>query len=211
MEIVDHSIYTYQRQPSRVDLYKMWKQPLHKWDQYVYNRHRAVKEIDSWGQHIVKNTIGQSAVYNSGGMFFRDFIPDITVIEHLHCPIQISGMTYIDNNPERFNYKFDTLIMVNPIAVKYNHSLVNFFTVPGISRIGPKPNILDWTRPNARIFLSFSDWHLFYDRLKFSPAEIIDKQIAELETIGIYCKHRTVEDSVSDYVNGNIKLELVRQ
>ena len=208
MEIVKDSIGLSQAS-RRTIRYKMWKQSLYKWDQYVANRHKQVKQVDSWSQYIIDSATGDSAVYNSGGMFFKEFLPDITVIEHIQCPIAVNGMTYLTLN-KKIETQFDTLIMVNPIALKYHHSIKEFLTVAGISRAGNKPVILDWVKLSGQIFISFSDWHLYYDRLKFTPDEMIQQQLTELETIGLKCTYKQIDSSNLDYVNGNIKLVLSR-
>jgi hypothetical protein len=98
--------------------------------------------------------------------------------------------------------------MVNPIAIKWHHSLAQALSVPGISRAGFKPSLVSWLRPGAKIFLSFSDWHFYYDRLRFTPAEFVKTQLTDLKNIGITCQYQSVEKSTVDYVNGNIKLVL---
>lgn len=210
MEIIQDSTAIIKSQARLSVRYKMWKQSLHKWDEYVFNRRSDNKKIDQWSRYIVDHCVGNTAVYNSGGLFFKDFLPNIQVIEHSPCPVNVPGMTYINKDTDLTN-SFDSLIMVNPIAVKYHHSLKYFFTVPGISRIGFKPNILNWVKLNGKIFLSFSDWHLFFDRLKYTPTEFIEQQLVELETIGLKCVFKTIEKSTADYINGNVKLVFVRE
>jgi hypothetical protein len=207
MEIVSDSILLGNSNVRKSIAYKMWKQPLHKWDEYIQNRHLHTKKIDAWCQHIVDHCYGNVAVYNSGGMFFKEFIDPITVLEHTPCPVLVKGMCYLDNGIDYTN-QFDSLIMINPIALKYHHSLVEFLTVPGVSRAGKKPSILPWVRKSGTIFLSFSDWHLFFDRLKFTPEQFITEQISALETLGLELLHKHIESSAKDTVNGNIKLVL---
>ena len=206
MEIVSNSITSHKANIRRTIAYKMWKQPLHKWDEYVQNRHLGLKKIDNWCQYIVDNCHGNVAVYNSGGMFFTHFIDPITVIEHSPCPIAVKGMCYLDNDD--YIDQFDSLIMINPIALKYHHSLAEFLTVPGVSRAGKKPSILPWLRKSGTIFLSFSDWHVFFDRLRSTPEQFVDEQIVMLEKLGLKLIYKHIASSVTDTVNGNIKLVL---
>lgn len=209
MEIVEHSINSQNYQTRRLIKYKMWKQSLYKWDEYIANRHRQNKIIDPWSQFCLDNVSGTVAVYNSGGMFFKDFLSDITVIEHDPCPIEITEMEYVNENFTRFDGSFDTLIMINPIALKYHKSIWHFLTVPGASRAGYKGNLLNWLKPGGRIFLSFSDWHMFYDRLKFGLGEFLAQQIEELESNGINCTIHDLGPSTTDVINGNVKLQLI--
>lgn len=207
MEIVSDSILLKNSNVRKTVAYKMWKQCLYKWDEYILNRHLRIKKIDPWCQYIVDNCHGSVAVYNSGGMFFTDFIDPITVIEHAPCPVSVKGMHYLDGSTDYTN-QFDSLIMINPIALKYHHSLTEFLTVSSVSRAGKKPSILPWIRKSGVIFLSFSDWHVFFDRLQFTPDQFITEQITALESLGLKLLYKNIEPSDKDTVNGNIKLVL---
>jgi hypothetical protein len=180
--------------PTIVAKYKMWKQPLYKWDEFVVNRHKTKKYIDPWSKKIIEEADGNIVVYNSGGMFFKDFNPNITVIEHQPCPVNVPGMQYFDDSVNIEN-SVDSLIMINPIALKYHHSLSDALSTPGISRAGYKPSLINWLKPSAKIFLSFSDWHFYYDRLKFTVDDFLTLQLLNLENIGISCVYKSVEKS----------------
>lgn len=187
--------------------YLMWKRYLHLWDQYVSNRHKLNKSIDPWCQYIINQCYGDVGVYNSGGLFFTDFIKNLTVIEHFRCPINIKGMNYIEDDIN-FNYNFDCLIMINPESIKYQHNLSDFLAHPGVSRAGFKPNILNWVKPGGKIFLSFTDWYIYYDRLRFSHSNMIDQQLDNLAKIGLTCIYKNVGKLNDAPIVGNIKLIL---
>lgn len=208
MEIASDSITHNKNIGNRVARYKMWKQGLHKWDEFVHNRHKVHKQIDPWSQQCMDQAQGKTAVYNSGGMFFYDIQKDIVAIEHSACPIEVPGMIYIDNNFNQFDGSFNTLIMINPIALKYHSSIWDFLARPGQSRAGYKGNILRWLTGRATVFLSFSDWHMYYDRLRYKPKDFINLQLKILEQQGISCTHCEVLPSGNDIVNGNVKLVL---
>lgn len=211
MEIVQDSVGMRSQKISIIDQYKMWKHSLHKWDPWIANRHlKDKKTIDSWCQFILNSCYGNVGVYNSGGMFFKDFKQDVIVIEHTRCPIQVDGMQYLEDN-NNFNDNFDILIMINPIALKYQHSLIDFFTKEGISRAGFKPNILNWVKNQGKIFLSFSDWHVHFNRLKLLPNEFIEQQINDLQQIGLRCFFKDITKSQNDVENGNIKLGFIKE
>lgn len=194
-------------EPRRTIRYKYWKQSLYKWDSWIQNRHRNEKLCDPWSRFIIEDCVGETLVFNSGGMFFKDFMPGATVLEFDNCPIKVDGMHYLDSGTE-FNQEFDNLVMINPIALKYNHSILDFLTNPGLSRAGFKPNILNWLKRPAKIYLSFSDWHMYYDRLKVTVHEMMAMQINELQQHKIYCDYLEVTNVNSDVENGNIKLVL---
>jgi hypothetical protein len=86
--------------------------------------------------------------------------------------------------------------------------LWDFFSKARETRAGWKPQILDWLAPNARMFLSFSDWYMFYDRLRYTPQQFVEMQIEELAKHAISCEHVEVDNSNSDTTHGNVKLIL---
>jgi hypothetical protein len=185
----------------------MWKNSLYKWDSWVYNRHRNAKVCDDWSRFIIEDCVGETAVFNSGGMFFKDFMPDATVIEFDYCPVNVNGIVYLKDQPDLLG-KFDNLIMINPISLKYNSSIFDFLSNAGISRAGLKPNLLSWLKQNGKIYLSTLDWHIYYDRLKFTVHDMVAYQLRELEKNGIRCKYLEISNVNSDIENGNIKLVL---
>jgi len=195
--------------PTKVARYKMWKNPLYKWDSYIRNRHRTKKICDPWSQKIIEHCEGSSVVFNSGGLFFKDFIPDITVVEVAPCPIKsVEGMVY-SNQGIDFDNQFDNLILINPISLKYNSSILDFLVNQRINRSGPnKPNLLKWLKNPGKIYLSTSDWHIYYDRLKYSVVDMVAIQLRELQKIGIECKYLEITSVNSDVENGNIKMIL---
>lgn len=188
--------------------YKMWKQSLCKWDSYVQNRHRENKICDSWSRFIIENVEGKSVVFNSGGLFFRDFMPEITVVEYLPCPVlRLPQVRFLTEGID-FADEFDNIIMINPLSLKYNHGILDFLTRSGISRMGMKPNIMSWLKKKAKIYLSTSDWHIYYDRIKYSVYDMIAMQLNELRSHGIQCEYLEVTPVNSDVENGNIKMVL---
>jgi hypothetical protein len=207
--IVKDSINLINHNATRVQKYKMWKQPLHKWDQYVFNKNKKIKYIDEWSNKILNDLSGNTLAYNCGGLFFKDFNKDIDVLEYNTCPINIQGMYYLTNlDFNFFKQKYSNLITINPISLKYNTSFVNFLFTSYLSRAGFKPVIVDWLKENYTIYMSFSDYHIYYNRLKFSLEEMIDIQIKELNSYNISCIFKEVTHSTDDLVNGNIKLIL---
>jgi hypothetical protein len=189
--------------------YKMWKNSLYKWDSYIANRHKTEKICDPWSKKIIESCEGTSVVFNSGGLFFKDFMSDITVVEVSPCPIKsIEGMLYSSQGID-FNKEFDNLIMINPISQKYNHSLLDFLINQRINRSGlGKPNLLKWLKKPGKIYLSISDWHIYYNRLKHSVVDMVAIQLRELQKSGIECEYLEITPVNSDVENGNIKMIL---
>ena len=196
-------------QSSRVAKYKLWKNGLFKWDSYIENRHRTDKIADAWSQKIIESCEGLSVVFGSGGLFFKDFIPNITVVEVFPCPIRtVEGMLYSSQGVD-FDKEFDNLILINPLSLKYNNSILDFLVNQRINRSGPsKPNLLKWVKNPGKIYLSVSDWHIYYDRLKYSVIDMVAMQLKELQTIGIECEYLEITSVNSDVENGNIKIIL---
>jgi hypothetical protein len=151
--------------------------------------------------------------YASGGLFFKDFLPTLTVVEHDVCPIHLSDIQYLTGtNPgTNLDDQFDCMIAMNPLSLKYDSNIHNFLTNPGVSRAGFKPNISKWLKTSGHVFLSFSDWHMYYDRLKLTPVQFVDQQISKLKDHGFECMYKDVSDSDNDVVNGNVKLILKKK
>lgn len=195
--------------PRRSARYMMWKNSLYKWDSYIQNRHKSKKVCDAWSRFIIENCEGKSVVFNSGGLFFKDFMPDITVVEFIPCPIKsVKGMLYLSQGVS-FDKEFDNLIMINPISLKYNHSIMDFLVNQRVNRAGlTKPNLLEWLKKPGKIYLSTSDWHIYYDRLKYSVVDMVAIQLRELQKNGIECEYLEITPVKSDVENGNIKMVL---
>ena len=195
-------------QSSRVAKYKLWKNGLFKWDSYIENRHRTDKIADAWSQKIIESCEGLSVVFGSGGLFFKDFIPNITVVEVFPCPIRtVEGMLYYKQGVD-FDKEFDNLILINPISLKFNHSILDALANQSIARAGPSPNLLKWLKKPGKIYISTSDWHIFYDRLKYSVVDMVAMQLRELQKNGIECEYLEITPVNSDVENGNIKMIL---
>lgn len=210
MEIVSDSI-NLKIDSGLIIKYKMWKQNLHLWDQFVKNKKRKTKKVDEWCYKILHESFGLRLAYNCGGLFFKDIDNDIRVLEHYQCPINVAGIEYVNSvNPNYIN-SVDSLIMINPISLKYHSSLTDFFNLPGESRAGHKPNILNWLSANSKIFLSFSDYHIYYNRLKYSCEEYILRQLDEIKNLRLYPTFIKIDKSDTDLVNGNVKLILERR
>ena len=192
--------------PKLVVNYKMWGQALHKWDSYIENKNTQKKYCDPWCRHILNSVEqGKTIAYNSGGMFFKDFNKDIIVVENSDCPVNVPDVL---NVQDVIDVKVDNLIMINPITLKYNFSIINFLTVPQNTRGGWKPNLLNWLNAHGKIFLSFSDWHLYYDRLKYSAIDMVEQQLVTLKKHNIDCVYKKIDEVNRDGENGNIKLIL---
>ena len=185
--------------------YKWWKQSLHKWDSYIQNKNKKEKQVDPWCRFILDSVVDEKTMaYNCGGMFFKDIDKDIIVVENADCPLSIADIT----NTIDVKGKFDNLIMINPITLKYNSSILDFLTVPQDTRGGWKPDLTSWLNAHGKIFLSFSDWHIYYDRLKYSATDMIEAQLNILEQHGIHCVKEKIDDVNIDVENGNVKMVL---
>jgi len=208
MEIVSN-ILTEPKIKSKVLQYRMWKQGLHKWPQYIHNRHRKDKLIDPYSQWILDQIKGFTVVYNSGGLFFKEFNSDIVVVENQSCPVNLQDVLYTDTVINDYlAHQVDSLVCVNPLSLKYHHSLADFLATDGPSRIGYKPKLIEWMAKSSRIFLSFSDYHIYYNRLKITIQDWIAIQEHELKQIGLTIAHKEILPSTWDLVNGNVRLVL---
>lgn len=185
----------------------MWKNSMYKWDSWIANRHKDEKKCDDWSRTIIEGCEGKTVVVNCGGMFFSDFISDLTVVEFFAGPVNVPGIEYINKGVD-YDQEFDNLIMVNPQSLRFHTSILDFLTIPRLCRNGKKPNFLKWLKRPAKIFLSTSDWYLYYNRLKYTVPEVMARHISELNQSGIFCEYVEISDVNKDMVNGNIKLIL---
>jgi hypothetical protein len=216
MEIIDNYFEgTQSYKYSIIAHYRLWRSHLYKWPAYIANKHAQNKHIDKWSEYVVSCCKNKETIaYASGGLFFKDFLPDVTVVEHYPCPIDIPGLNYLladENLDNELEDRFDCMIAMNPQPLKYNGDLHNFLVKPGISRAGFKPNISKWIKKDGEIFLSFSDWHMYYDRLKLTTEQFVDQQISKLDDHGFECIYKDVSASTLDVVNGNVKLILKKK
>jgi hypothetical protein len=208
MEVINHYAEIKNLSFDKVARYRLWSSHLYKWPGYVANRKRTIKQIDSWSQKFLDSTTGIRMAYACGGLFYKDIDPHILVVEHDICPYNVGEIIYL-NGARSINFgSIDSMISVNPQSLKYNHSLWDFISTPRMTRAGWKPNLLEWFNTNGTFFLSFSDWHMYYDRLKMSPGKFIDQQIKDLAQHSIMCEYLEVQNSDYDVVNGNVKMIL---
>ena len=124
MEIIDNyfdttTVYKH----SVIAHYRLWRSHLYKWPAYIANKHAQNKHIDNWSAYVVSCCKNKETIaYASGGLFFKDFLPDVTVVEHYPCPINISGIKYLvdENLDNELEDRFDCMITINPQPLKSN-------------------------------------------------------------------------------------------
>ena len=215
MEIIkDYFETTGAHKYSTIAHYRLWRSHLYKWPAYIANKNKQTKSIDKWSEYVVSGcNNSKTVVYASGGLFFKDFLPNITIVEHDPCPVNLPDIKYLTSaDPgSDLDDQFECMIAMNPLPLKYDSNIHNFLINPGISRAGFKPNISKWVKTHGKIFLSFSDWHMYYDRLKLTPEQFVTQQISKLDDNGFECIYKDVTESTSDVVNGNVKLILKKK
>ena len=162
----------------------------------------------------MKNLLpGPTIAWDCGGLYLEGLIDDFYVAETHTCPRWISSKINIVDGEVDMQFRklgASNLICIQNNTLKYNHSIFDFLVRAGWSNQGWKPALLPWMAQTCRIFLSISDFMLYYNRLKYNKQEFVKQQTDELQAQGFTIDFCTIQDSGSHMINGNIKLILSR-
>ena len=148
---------------------------------WLWNRKRSNKVIDEYDAKILKNCKpGSIAFFASAGYYLKEIWPQIDSLE-IHpmvktfCPNAIIAPTRQDL-PSVVPYKYDNFAVVN------NRS-DHWVDVNGLTQhITAYTQVLN---PGARLFYSFRDTQIHYNRLKVNAEEHFKSWAQSLESIGL--------------------------
>ena len=213
---VDLNLETKQFTKSQKILYTVWQQSRIKWSLYLKNKHNhKEKQINLWDKIIIDRLLpGPTIVWDSGGLYLEGLVDQLYVAETNTC------LPWISNNINIVTHEVDqefqklrakNLISIQANTMKYNHSIYDFLVRAGWSNQGWKPALLPWMDQECRIFLSISNFMLYYNRLKYTREEFVKQQCDELEAQGFQIEYCTIQPQNSSLINGNIKLILSRK
>jgi len=213
---VDLNIETGKFNQSKKVIYTAWQQSRVKWPLYLRNRHNhKEKQINLWDKIIIDRLLpGPTIVWDSGGLYLEGLVDQLYVAETHSCPSWISDKINIVTNEvdqEFRKLQAKNLISIQANTMKYNHSIYDFLVRAGWSNQGWKPALLPWMDQECRIFLSISNFMLYYNRLKYTREEFVKQQCNELEAQGFQIDFCTIQQPGSSMINGNIKLILSRK
>jgi hypothetical protein len=201
---------------SRKTKYTVWQQSRTKWPLYLRNKHNhSEKQINLWDKIIIDRLLpGPTIVWDCGGLYLEGLVDQLYVAEAHSCPSWISDKinivtTEVDQEFRKLQAK--NLISIQANTMKYNHSIYDFLVRAGWSNQGWKPALLPWMSQECRIFLSISNFMLYYNRLKYTREEFVKQQCDELEAQGFQIEFCTTQQPGSSMINGNIKLILSRK
>jgi len=213
---VDLNIQTEQFTKSQKILYTVWQQSRVKWPLYLRNKHNHnQKQINLWDKIIIDRLLpGPTIVWDSGGLYLEGLVDQLYVAETNICPTWISDKINIVTREVDLEFRklrAKNLISIQANTMKYNHSIYDFLVRAGWSNQGWKPALLPWMDQECRIFLSISNFMLYYNRLKYTREEFVQQQCNELEAQGFQIDFCTIQQQNSSMINGNIKLILSRK
>lgn len=213
---VDLNCETGQYSKSPKIIYKGWQQSRIKWPLYLKNRHNPhEKQINLWDKIIIDRLLpGPTVIWDSGGLYLEGLVDQLYVAETNTCPVWVSNKINIvtkEVDQEFQKLRAKNLISIQPNTMKYNHSIYDFLVRAGWSNQGWKPALLPWMDQECRIFLSISNFMLYYNRLKYTRKEFVKQQCDELEAQGFQIDFCNVQQQDVSMINGNIKLILSRK
>lgn len=188
---------------------------------WLWNRKRSHKVVDEYDALILKNCQpGRIAFFCSGGYYLKDIWPDIDSIE-MHAVVK-SFCNDVIVVPDRAD-------LAGSIETRYdNFAVVNNRGDHWVTVDGLKQHLVHYTavlRPGARLFYSFRDTQIHYNRLTVDSVEYFVNWAQSLTDIGLemvwsdVAFKKKVKDGAGHYdamenpdtVNGNIKFWFVYQ
>lgn len=155
--------------------YQLWKHSKDLWPHYIKNKNQYHKNILAQCKDFLQ-VGGQKAVYDCGGMYFKNIDKNIDVIEHEHCPICKLDIVLASNVTKQY----DALFSINPLSIKYQNSVCAWLTQHQTSKSGKKPPVLDFVKKSGKVHLVFDSRLLYYNRLKYTTQEFLDHDLQNI-------------------------------
>ena len=186
---------------------------------WLWNRKRTNKVVDEYDVRILKNCKpGTIAFFSSSGYYLKEIWPQIDSIE-MHPVVRefYSDVILISTRQE----------LVAAVPNKYdNFAVVNNRGDHWVDIHGLKQHLWCYTQilnPGARLFYSFRDTQIHYNRLKVNSVEYFNTWATSLEDIGLTLVwsdtvfKKKVKDGNGNYdafenpdtTNGNLKFWFV--
>lgn len=182
---------------------------------WLWNRKRTQKVVDDYDAFILKNCQpGKIGFFASGGYYLKEIWNEIDSIE-MHSVVQefYPDVLYVASRQQ----------MAQTIPYKYkNFAVVNNRGDHWVSTQGLTEHISHYIKvlePNARLFYSFRDTQIHYNRLTTDSEQYFLDWAKSLESLGLYLAWHSVDfrkktkDGAGNYdlmenpdtLNGNIK------
>lgn len=190
--------------------YRFWKYNRSKFQQWVNHRHKQTK-LDIWDQYIVRNKLdGQTVVYDSQAIFWKDVNPNCLIVENWAPAIVSPYVTLLDATIDHsLQNQVSNLVLYRPLSCKLTTSMFDYLTKPTNTRSGMTPCLINWLAPQCKIFWSIGQEFFAFNRLRMTLLDFIDLECNKIESkFGLKLVLKT--HSASDYVNGHVKLVLQR-
>lgn len=218
MKLVEQ-IYTDEHKTDFKTQYIKYRAGRLKHHHWLWNRKRSEKVIDQYDALILKNCKpGKTAFFCSGGYYLKDIWPEIDSIE-MHSVVKdfYKNIIFTNSREQLENvvpYKYDNFAVVNN---RGDH----WVTIDGL-----KEHLINYTKvlnPGARLFYSFRDTQIQYNRLKVDSVDYFTSWAQSLSSIELKLVWanvnfmKKIKDKNGNYnlmenpdtTNGNIKFWFV--
>lgn len=182
---------------------------------WLWNRKRSCSVVDEYDAKILKNCkSGSIAFFSSAGYYLKEIWPQIDSIE-THSVVKefypdVILVTNRDELPQVIPGKYDNFAVVNNRGDHW------------VGLDGVKQQLVSYTQvlnPGARLFYSFRDTQIHYNRLTVDSVEYFSSWARSLEDIGLTLVwsdvvfQKKIKDGAGNYdgyenpdtINGNIK------
>lgn len=182
---------------------------------WLWNRKKSTKVVDEYDARILKNCqAGRTAFFASSGYYLRDIWPEIDSIE-THAVVKefYPDVILIDNRRnmhQKISYRYDNFAVVNN---RGDH----WVNIHGLTE--HLSNYCGVLNPGARLFYSFRDTQIHYNRLRHDAEQLFLSWAHSLCDIGLTVTwydinfKKKFKDGNGNYdawenpdtINGNIK------
>ena len=186
---------------------------------WLWNRKRPNKVLDEYDAKLLANCKpGRTAFFCSAGYYLKDIWPEIDSIE-MHSVVQefykdVISVSHRSELTTACKHRYDNFAVVNNRGDHW------------VDLNGLTQHLLHYTQilnPGARVFYSFRDTQIHYNRLIVDSVEYFTNWAQQLESIDLQLVWRDVafkekvQDGAGNYdafenpdtVNGNIKFWFV--
>jgi len=214
MKLIEQ-IYTDEHKTDFKTRYIKYRSGRLKHQYWLWNRKRSIKVVDEYDAKILKNCQkGKTAFFSSAGHYLKDIWPHIDSIEMHPVVKEFYPTVILATSREELHLA---------IPNKYdNFAVVNNRGDHWVGIDGLRQHLLNYTRvlnPGARLFYSFRDTQIQYNRLTVDSIKYFTSWANSLEDIGLTLVwsdinfQTKVKDQLGNYdahenpdtTNGNIK------
>ena len=198
--------------PSKIREYEFWVYNRSKFYRWVEHRHSDVQGIDIWDKIILSSMLpGTTVVYDSQAVYWKRIHSDTRIIENwVPAVVQPHVELLTPAVDQQLQKKVSNLLLFRPLSCKLTESLVDYFSIPMVTRSGLTPKLVDWLADDAKIYLSIGQEFFSFNRFKMTLLEFVQQEAERFEREFGF-RLTLLTNSKCDLVNGSIKLIFERQ